>query len=97
MTYKLSREALRDLEDIWLFTYRRWSKEQADRYYKLIFNEIEFISIRPDSGKDFGHFREGYRYTKVKSHLIFYRTHFDTLEVIRILHERMDLESRLSE
>lgn len=40
--------------------------------------------------------KPGYRATKVKSHLIFYRKSDDeTIEIIRILHERMDIETRL--
>ncbi|MVN20519.1 type II toxin-antitoxin system RelE/ParE family toxin [Mucilaginibacter arboris] len=40
--------------------------------------------------------KQSYRATKVKSHLIFYRRSDDgTVEIIRILHERMDIETRL--
>lgn len=44
------------------------------------------------SGKSMEHVRKGYRASKVKSHFIFYRIVNDTIEVIRILHERMDTE-----
>ena len=41
--------------------------------------------------------RNGYRSSKVKSHLIFYRVVNDTIEVIRILHELMDIENRIND
>ena len=41
--------------------------------------------------------RKGYRASKVKSHLIFYRVKDDRVEIIRILHERMDIDTRLSD
>ena len=31
--YRLSPLAEQDLEDIWLYTLREWSADQADRYY----------------------------------------------------------------
>jgi len=99
MNYKLSRKAEEDLEDIWLYTLETWSKEQADRYLSLIFDEIEFLTSNPKTGQDFDHIRKNYRYSKVKSHLIFYKhkKSEDVIEVIRILHERMDLENRITE
>lgn len=94
--YKIRDEAVRDLEKIWVYTFENWSVDQADRYYKLIMSEIEFITDNFFAGKSVEHIKEGYRASKVKSHLIFYkRGTDDTLEVVRILHERMDIEKRL--
>jgi toxin ParE1/3/4 len=99
MKYRLSRKAEEYLEGIWLYTLQTWSIEQADRYLSLIFDEIEFLSIYPKTGQDFDHIRKNYRYSKVKSHLIFYKhkKSDDVIEVIRIFHERMDLENRINE
>jgi toxin ParE1/3/4 len=99
MKFKLSRKAEEDLEGIWFYTLEIWSKEQADRYLSLIFDEIEFITANPKTGQDFDHIRKNYRYSKVKSHLIFYKykKSKDVIEVIRILHERMDLENRIND
>jgi len=99
MNYKISKEASYDLEKIWLYTFENWSIEQADRYLNLIFDEIEYLCLKPNSGKDFGYVRKGYLRTKVKSHLIFYRinTKQNELEIIRILHQMMDIESHLNE
>ena len=99
MKFKLSKKSEEDLEGIWLYTLEFWSKEQADRYLSLIFDEIEFITANPKTGQDFDHIRKNYRYSKVKSHLIFYKhkKSEDVIEVIRILHERMDLENRINE
>ena len=43
------------------------------------------------------HVRNGYRSSKVKSHLIFYRVLNDMIEVIRITHERMDIGNRIND
>lgn len=81
----ISKEALKDIDAIWLYTFENWSLEQADRYYNLILDEIEYISIHFDTGIDFEHIRKGYRYSKVKSHLIFYRkSKQGDVEIIRV-------------
>jgi toxin ParE1/3/4 len=99
MKYLITHSAGQDLENIWLYTYENWSKDQADRYFHLIMDEIEYIAKQPESGHDFSHVRNGYVRSRVKSHLIFYRINQKkkVVEIIRILHERMDIESRLSE
>jgi toxin ParE1/3/4 len=93
--FVISKKAVADLEEIWLYTAKQWSVEQADRYYNLIFEEINYICRNVNAGKSMEHVRKGYRASKVKSHFIFYRILPDPIEVIRILHERMDIENRL--
>lgn len=88
-------EAIHDLEDIWLYTLKTWSQEQADRYHSLIMKEIDYLATNPESGKKIYHIREGYRTSKVKSHYIFFRFTLNELEIVRILHEKMDISNRL--
>src|SRR5215813_2610030 len=97
MKYKISKEAARDLREIWLYTLRTWSEEQADRYYGLLLDEIEYVAGNPSAGKAQGHIRKGYFRTQVKAHYIFYRVNSveNVVEIIRILHQRMDIEARL--
>jgi len=99
MKFSISIEAAADLENIWLYTFDYWSPEQADSYYNILLDTIEFLAEHPDSGKDVGHLRQGYFRKRVKSHFIFYKVNkaLDVLEVIRILHQSMDIENRLGE
>ena len=97
LPYVVSKKAVYDLEEIWFYTVEKWSVEQADRYYQLIFEEINYICRHINTGKSMEHVRKGYRASKVKSHLIFYRVERDRVEIIRVLHERMDIENRLSD
>ena len=96
--YRISAKALEDLEDIWLYSYRKWSKEQADKYHRLIFEEIESIVINYDLCRSVDYIRIGYKVTKVKSHLIYFKKSNDgVIEIIRILHQKMDIENRINE
>jgi len=99
MKFIISQEANQDIENIWLYTFENWSAEQADRYFDLIINEIEYLTEHPKSGKDYNQIRRGYFCTRIKSHFIFYKINLkkNQIEVIRVLHQRMDIESRLKE
>jgi toxin ParE1/3/4 len=99
MKYKISKEASKDLEKIWLYTFETWSVKQADHYFDLLMNEIEYLSENPTSGKDYSEIRNGYFRSRVKSHFIFYKINLknEEIEIIRILHQQMDVSSRLDE
>jgi len=98
MKYRISEKAISDLEKIWLYTYNKWSLEQADRYHSQIISEIEYIVDKFELGRKMDHVRLGYRMSKVKFHLIFYKKiEKNTVEIIRILHQNMDIENRLNE
>lgn len=58
MIHKISNEAESDLEKIWLYTFENWSIEQAERYLSLIFDEIDYLCLKPNSGFDFGNVRK---------------------------------------
>jgi len=99
MKYKISNEAKSDIEKIWLCTLENWSFEQAERYFDLMMDEIEYISENPNSGENFSNLRKGYLRTRMKSHFIFYKINLkqNEVEIIRILHQRMDIENRLND
>ena len=94
--YRISKRAIDDLNDIWVYTFQKLSKEQADRYYDLIIAEIDFIADNYQVGKSAEQTRKNYRVTKIKSHLIFYRkVENEIVEIVRILHQGMDIKKRL--
>ena len=96
--YIISEKALEDLNNIWIYTAENWSVEQANRYYNLIVDEIEYVSVNFDETTDFSNIRKNYKFSKVKSHLVFYKKTKNTeMEVVRILHERMDLKNRIND
>jgi toxin ParE1/3/4 len=96
--FVISEKAVEDINGIWVYTAENWSIEQADRYYNLIFDEIEYIAENFERARDFGQIRKGYGVSKVKSHLVFFRkTKGEEIEVVRVLHERMDIENRIDD
>lgn len=97
LPFVISKKAVSDLEEIWIYTLEKLSVEQADRYYNLIFDEIRYICKNVNAGKSMEHVKAGYRALKVKSHLVFYRVANERVEIIRILHERMDVADKLGD
>ena len=95
LKYSIRAAAVRDLEGIWEYTFRKWSKDQADRYHGLITSEINYVADNKTVGKDMSHVKEGYLVSYVKSHMIFFKRQKGIVHVIRILHQKMDIESNL--
>lgn len=96
--YRITPRAVTDLEEIWLYTSKKWSLEQADRYYKLIIEEFDFLSKNPHTGKPADLIRKGYRSSVVKSHMVFYRQIEESqIEIVRVLRQNMDVDQRMKE
>jgi len=84
------------MDEIWVYTLEKWSLGQAELYIDLIRSEIEKIAKNPQSGRSYAHVLENCRAYKVKSHYIFYEIIDENhVEILRILHEKMDMENRL--
>jgi len=96
--YQFTNKAVEDLTDIWDYTSENWSEEQADKYYFEIINVCEEIAENKRSGKYYSNLIENLKGVKVNKHIIFYREITNELiEIERILHEKMDLKSKLTE
>lgn len=92
----LTKKALDDLNGIWLYTAEKWSENQADKYYKLLTDSFNEIANHPEIGRQYdltGNIIFGLR---VGRHIIFYRLNkIKNVEILRILHQRMDIQSNL--
>ena len=93
--YALSPAARADLEEIWNYTVRHWGVAQAERYTRDIQAACEALSDGILVGRSAEDIRAGYRKVAVGSHVVYFRERADTLEVIRILHQRMDVERHI--
>lgn len=87
---RLTPAARQDLSSIWDFTQERWDENQAEIYLSEMRAAIERIAADPRRGRACDDIREGYRRYSIGSHLVFYIERTDSVDVIRILHQRMD-------
>ncbi len=92
--YRLSPLAEADLEQIWIYTAERWSPAQAEIYHDGIIAALEALAQGLRRGRPVS-FRPGYLKLTVGAHLAFYRETETGIDVIRLLHQRMDVETHL--
>jgi len=95
--YELSRLAQKDLNSIWDYTAEQWSPNQANKYYKYIFSEINKICSNPEIGKSIKDVKDNHRIKAVKSHLVIYKIENGKIFIDRILHQRMDIDNKLTD
>lgn len=90
----LRQEAINDLNEIWLYTFEKWSEKQADNYYSLLEYACLEIGNNAELGKEYNGVETSLFGLKTGKHIIFYRIITkQEIEIIRILHERMDLKN----
>lgn len=93
--FVLSPRAQIDLEEIWDYTSLRWSEPQAERYIRSIWIAIELIASDPSRARACDDVRPGYRKYFIGAHVLFIREIEGGVNVVRILHQRMDFERHL--
>jgi len=93
--YRLSPLAEADLEEIWLYTFRQWSVAQAEEYHNAIIAGIVGLAAGSNVPQRTD-VRDGYWKYKVGMHVLYFRCSDEYLDVIRILHGRMDVDARLN-
>ena len=96
--YILSNKAVEDLSNIWNYTYDVWSEKQADKYYNLLLDSCQDLAAAKIAGKHYPEIDRDIFGFRILQHIIFYRLlKNDNLEIVRILHSRMDLKNRITE
>ena len=72
-----------------------WGLTQASAYVSSLRSAFAFLADFPEAGINVGHIRPGYRKILSGSHFVFYRKTEDGVLIVRVLHERMDVERHL--
>ena len=88
--FRLRPAATQDLESIWIYTTEQWGIEQAHRYTDELTKAFKLLANNPEQGGACDEIREGYRRYRVGRHVIYYRIADYGVDVVRVLHGRMD-------
>lgn len=92
----LTKQALEDLREIGRYTQDRWGRDQRRHYLELLDRCFYALAENPNQGKRCDDIRSGYRKFPSGQHVVFYREQATGgIKIIRVLHERMDLEVHL--
>ncbi|MFD4369950.1 type II toxin-antitoxin system RelE/ParE family toxin [Rhodococcus sp. NPDC058521] len=90
--YLLSPAAQADLEHIWDYTADRWDVDQAEEYLRA----VDRAAANPRVCRACDEVRTGYRMLAAGSHTLYYRlTAEGVVDVVRVLHQRMDADRHL--
>jgi toxin ParE1/3/4 len=93
--YRISPKATDDLEAIWLFSLQTWGLKQTETYIDAITSTFDFLAANPKIGPSCDHIRTGYRRHPIRRHMIYYRLTPDGIDIMRILHDRMQAKHQL--
>lgn len=88
---KYARRANADLEDITDYSARTWGAQQAKKYIREIRSQIDGLANGDVIGQTLQVARDGMFKSRVNRHLIIFEQTDDTIFVVRILHEAMDI------
>jgi len=93
-SYRLSDEALADLDRLYEHGVLTFGLRQADAYFDAMVAQFQKIADQPELYPAVDHIRQGYRRSVFRSHSIYYRSVADEVLIVRILGQQ-DIESAL--
>lgn len=86
-----------DIHSLREYTEAQWGIEQQRRYLHGLFDRMRQLRHHPRLGRPRDDLRAGLRSLISGSHMIYYRETEDLVVILRVLHVRMDVSSRLTE
>ncbi len=93
--YRLSKEAEKDLEDLWVYLAER-NDIAGDLQVAKLLDRFPMLAQFPTMGVSRDRLLEGLRSFPVKPYIIFYILIPDGVEVLRIIHQSRDIEDYFS-
>jgi len=91
----LTPAAQSDLDGIWDYTVSTWGQAQAIQYTRDIQTTCQGLSDGTQFSRSAGHIREGYSKAPSGEHMLYFRRNGENVEIIRILHQSMDVDRHL--
>mgnify|MGYP002641068703 CR=1 FL=1 len=91
MRYVVSDEALGDLLSLWEYTSQRWDNGRADLYIDAVTVRLAWLTRNSGLWHERPELGEGLHSYPERSHVIIFRRTDRGMEILRVLHERMDL------
>ena len=87
-------QAEQDLLEIWLYTFKAWGEQQADDYLDELDTAMQLLAEQPLMCRERLEFTPPVRIHRHAHHLVIYLASDDGINVVRVLHESMDVENK---
>lgn len=92
----LTELARKDIKAIGRYTFLKWGVRQSNSYLRQLQRRIAQLAERPLSGSRRPDIGSEFRSALAGSHIIVYREVEGGIEIARVLHRRMDVQSRMT-
>lgn len=93
--FVLSSKAKCDLSEISKYTYKTWGGRQFDKYIRNLHEVFEGLASGMLKAQTYD-FKKSYKKYYVGKHIIFFRQlSSDNIQIVRILHQSMDVGSHI--
>ena len=91
--YRLSQQAEKDLEDIWIYLAQQ-DELGADLQMVRLLDRFPMLAQFPNMGRQRNELLTGLRSFPVKPYIIFYIILLERVEIVRVLHQSRDVEGQ---
>lgn len=89
--------AQQDLVNIWVYTYTEWGDTQADKYLDDIESTLRLLVEQPLLCRTREELTPPVRIHHHEHHLIVYIQAGEGIDIVRVLHESTDVNTRIQE
>jgi toxin ParE1/3/4 len=87
--HRITPEAERELDSIWLYTSETWVHQQANGDTVDLIDTFSQLAHNPKPGMSGENIRRGYCRYRVGRHLVYYRMSDFKIAIVRVSHKRM--------
>ena len=93
--YVFSKEAENDLVEIYRYGFIIFSESKADLYIEALKEKYQFLADMPKLCPNRDEFDPSVKIHHHRKHLIIYVTEGDSTLIVRVLHDRMDIQHHM--
>lgn len=92
---KFTKEADKDIVNIHEYTIINFGYKQALKYSRNLYNKIESLANKEVQGRRVSFIKKNLRKLEVGSHIVLYKEKVDSILIVRILHNSMDVKRHI--
>ena len=96
MTYRVSAAAQQDLREIYRYTLREWGERQGDLYMAGLQTRFIWLVVNRPLWRERPELGAGIHTYAHERHVIVFRQIGDCLDILRVLHDRMELDGHIA-
>ena len=93
--YVFSKEAENDLVEIYRYGFINYGEKKADQYIEALKEKCQFLADVPNFCPDRDEFNPPVKIHHHRKHLIIYVIANNDILIVRVLHDRMDVQQHM--